>query len=333
MKFSNIILIWCLFSFSTPVNAQQFKAGQIEIRQISPFTIEAILEIYTEIHDDMTSIFVCWGDGNCSNLPLHEIYEVPDINANYHRFRGLYTYDLQGQYTISTSNCCWDTNIANIPSVVDPLFRLEASFQLINSSDSYNHSPSYQNPPFVVNPYDQFFSYNSSVQNNSADSLHIILDSISIAGYFFPEEFWPNLNSQILIDEDDGSFVWLSPPPLVNQYILKTVTTAYKGETMISLSDRYILLQTDLNTAINNIQESPFSIYPNPAQDILFLTENIDSKNKMWDYQIYDGNGRHLDSGKLEEPFLNIRTLQNGTYLLYLSNEDKTYIQPFLVIK
>ena len=83
--------------------------------------------------------------------------------------------------------------------------------------------------------------------------------------------------------------------------------------------------------AVNGNTNAVFSIYPNPSKQFLNITLNTNSNEKLKLAQIFDLNGRLVMEAALTTPRINIETLQNGTYLLLLKNEQgKGFSQKFI---
>lgn len=81
-----------------------------------------------------------------------------------------------------------------------------------------------------------------------------------------------------------------------------------------------------LGTLENNVNKDIFSIYPNPAKDILFIT----SKEKGIKAEIYDTAGRILTSASLQKNSVNISELTKGTYFIKLFTKDQSSVKKFI---
>ena len=80
---------------------------------------------------------------------------------------------------------------------------------------------------------------------------------------------------------------------------------------------------------IDNQLNTAFSLFPNPAKDILNIKLNGIIAVKL--AQIYDLNGRMVLESNLTSSVINIQTLFSGTYILLLRDENgKDYSQKFL---
>jgi hypothetical protein len=83
--------------------------------------------------------------------------------------------------------------------------------------------------------------------------------------------------------------------------------------------------------AVNGNTNSVFTIYPNPAKQVISISIDANSTEKLKDAQIFDLSGRMILETKLTSSQINIGTLKTGTYLLLLTNEQgKGFTQKFI---
>ena len=83
--------------------------------------------------------------------------------------------------------------------------------------------------------------------------------------------------------------------------------------------------------AVNGNTNSVFTIYPNPAKQVISISMDANSTETLKAAQIFDLSGRMILETKLTSPQINIGTLQTGTYLLLLTNEQgKGFTQKFI---
>ncbi|MBL0014073.1 MAG: VCBS repeat-containing protein [Flavobacterium sp.] len=82
---------------------------------------------------------------------------------------------------------------------------------------------------------------------------------------------------------------------------------------------------------VNANTNSVFTIYPNPAKQILSISVDANSTEILKSAQIFDLTGRLVLETTLTSSQINIGTLQSGTYLLLLKNEQgKGFTQKFI---
>lgn len=81
--------------------------------------------------------------------------------------------------------------------------------------------------------------------------------------------------------------------------------------------------------AVESFDNSQFSLYPNPAQNVLNIKTNDNLVMKL--AQVYDLNGKLILESDLVTPSINVETLATGTYIILLRDtKGKDYSQKFL---
>lgn len=78
--------------------AQKFAGGEIRARQTGTYSVDAIVDIFTSINDELPTIELCWGDGNfkptevlpssfnvisLDSTTSDFIWSVPQLEGNY----------------------------------------------------------------------------------------------------------------------------------------------------------------------------------------------------------------------------------------------------------
>ena len=79
--------------------------------------------------------------------------------------------------------------------------------------------------------------------------------------------------------------------------------------------------------AVNDQEKIEFSMFPNPATDVLNLTFP-EAVNKP--YSVYDLMGREVLKGSLNnttEAQLNVSTLQKGSYVLRIAGTTQKFVK------
>jgi len=90
-----------------------------------------------------------------------------------------------------------------------------------------------------------------------------------------------------------------------------------------------VLVVEGSTLGLDSYTSSEFSLYPNPANDVLNIKTNDNLQMKL--AQVYDLNGRLLLESELTTPTINVETLATGTYILLLRDANgKDYSQKFL---
>ena len=90
-----------------------------------------------------------------------------------------------------------------------------------------------------------------------------------------------------------------------------------------------ILYQTTLKVlGITEAEKESVKIYPNPTTDYVYL--KLNSKVKLETAKIYDLSGKLISQPKINEDRLDLRSLNQGIYLLKFTNSN---IQTIKIIK
>ncbi|MCG2610492.1 FG-GAP-like repeat-containing protein [Flavobacterium sp. SM15] len=90
-----------------------------------------------------------------------------------------------------------------------------------------------------------------------------------------------------------------------------------------------LLAVEGVTLSMNQFDTSVFTISPNPAKEVLNIRNNTTVAFNSG--QIFDLNGRLVQSSKLENSTINIQSLKTGTYIVVLrDSEGKDYSQKFV---
>ncbi|WP_395066362.1 FG-GAP-like repeat-containing protein [Flavobacterium sp.] len=94
------------------------------------------------------------------------------------------------------------------------------------------------------------------------------------------------------------------------------------------INQSLLVLEGSSPLSNNTFTTSEFSLYPIPANDVL----NITTANlKMISGKIYDLNGKTVLKSTINDASINIESLQSGTYILMLTDENgKVHAQKFI---
>ena len=80
---------------------------------------------------------------------------------------------------------------------------------------------------------------------------------------------------------------------------------------------------------INDVNDSGFEIYPNPAKD--FIRINTESQEVI-SYKIFDISGKQLSSGNLSKSqTIDISRFSKGLYFIELELDNRTVIEKFII--
>jgi len=335
--FRLLFILGCFLNCFTTVVAQDFLAGQIRVEQLSGLTIKVHFDLLVEIHQTVDYLPVCWGDGNCDNLPLVSVEDLPAFNAKYHHFNAFYTYSEQGTYAISTDICCWWEDLANLPNAGDAPFNLEASFSFVDEiNGTYNSTPVFDLLPYAQANFNEALSYPANIYDAEGDSISVKIEAIEavpIAGYVLPTAIFANPNNFFSMVENSGNLLWLTPPPFENKYVLCLQLSEYRNETLVSLSQQYIyfVIKEAPNSLITNNSESQINLFPNPSQARFFLAMPTTMQNNIESVSIYNQQGKLISSHLYLEEGYPITALSSGIYHVQLTLKEGSPINKFFV--
>lgn len=91
------------------------------------------------------------------------------------------------------------------------------------------------------------------------------------------------------------------------------------------------LKDLDLSTAVSLENEEHLTIFPNPAHDILYIS-NLDITNKILPFQIINIDGKIVQKGLLNSEGIDISSLNSGVFIITI-NTDKSSINKIFTIK
>ncbi|MFP8892693.1 zinc-dependent metalloprotease [Chryseobacterium sp. EZn1] len=138
-------------------------------------------------------------------------------------------------------------------------------------------------------------------------------------------------NVDILWSTDNGS-TWTTlltgTPNDGSENITIPDTLTNSGRIMIKGSHHIFFDINNANISVKNSNEdaapssTEIKLYPNPAKNILTLTNTSNEE-----YKIYDMSGRLVSGGNLESGTVNVNKLTNGTYIIQIAGFTKQFIK------
>ena len=92
---------------------------------------------------------------------------------------------------------------------------------------------------------------------------------------------------------------------------------------------------TTLNSSITSrepLEQSTFSIYPNPVVDVFTFDVNDKEISTKTVGKIYDNSGMVIQSFQIDasNPSISVKDLKSGIYLIYVEGENKSYTTKFI---
>jgi hypothetical protein len=119
---------------------------------------------------------------------------------------------------------------------------------------------------------------------------------------------WPVLN---ITDTSFRSIVGLGPGAI----------TASRSNECGTSETTAIFLYGDICTAVNEVEENSWFVYPNPASKEIYFSQ-LPKGNAH--YRIMDVSGRVIDTGLIASNRMNIQSINPGVYLLSITDEEIT---------
>lgn len=164
----------------------------------------------------------------------------------------------------------------------------------------------------------------------SADTQH--LDGynlyVSTTGTEVTDFGTDSIISVLEVPSDD----WTTYTVDLSSYIGQTIHIGWQHVA----TDKFLILLDDIkvevgdNVSTDNFVKSTFSVYPNPASDLINITS---SESNIAKITISDINGRvvkSFDFNNVSETSLNISDLANGVYMLNFDNDGVISTKKFI---
>jgi len=113
--------------------------------------------------------------------------------------------------------------------------------------------------------------------------------------------------------------------------VVYTATTSTAGSVAQGVQQPFEISIVGMNETATNISLTAF---PNPTADNLTL-QISDFKTEKLSYQIYDLQGKQLYSQQIVAPqtTVEMKSLPNSTYFIYVVNQENTRVQSFKILK
>jgi hypothetical protein len=152
----------------------------------------------------------------------------------------------------------------------------------------------------------------------------VYLNQVPNIGAGYGETFYLWQPGHGLTDSTSASGFWAKPETDI-AYTASVVDE--KGCSETAGEPTYII--NVLSLGVDEVKNSLFSVYPNPAKDELKI--NSEGKAKIDSYAIFDTRGLILSQNQLQAETINIEFLPSGIYLLRLhSNRGETQNMRFV---
>lgn len=104
-----------------------------------------------------------------------------------------------------------------------------------------------------------------------------------------------------------------------------------KPDTLQGYSKKLYFSDDVVITSSSDVSEIPLTIYPNPAQDRIFIKTNLDPINEI---QIWDIHGRKVNSTDIfANQWLDVSTLANGLYFVTYSYNGEAFTKKLQIVR
>lgn len=99
----------------------------------------------------------------------------------------------------------------------------------------------------------------------------------------------------------------------------------YVSQTIAGCESDFLKVTVTISTNVAETIHPPFSIYPNPVNDILYVSDNQPLK-----YEIYSVQGRLALKGEFKQNTIDVQSLEPGVYLLHITCDEGLIIKRFV---
>lgn len=165
------------------------------------------------------------------------------------------------------------------------------------------------------------FSINSTLKRLGSDHVHIAItdfNDTSYSGALSVAEFYLRVVNGLTTNNASGN--------IVSQMNLKNVLAIRNDGTEIPLklvNGTLTIKNVEISTASNSeIAITDITIFPNPAEDMLYFSG---LKDKKITASIYDASGKLITTSMVSNESINISALGSGLYFLRLNSEEGRY--------
>ncbi len=260
------ILLFVAFTFllwEVPLQANEFRAGVIQITQLTATTVEAKVALVVDIHADVTDLTLCWGDGACSSFPVLTPVVNDDWGIKTYEFTAQHSYPQVNTFTVFIEKCCYDDDLISMdnPEITD--FYIET--MIVLQSGELNTTPDFDQGHLTAGMTDSIQGIHGAVTDPEGDTYSATLcEPLNALDFLWPDEFFP-VGSDLFISEMDGSLGWVVPV-FEGFYVAQTCMEEFRDGTLISRTQRLTCFMIgDYTSAVGSLGDIGWSIYPNPV--------------------------------------------------------------------
>ena len=323
-----------LTALQSSTHANEFRAGEISVKQIGNSSVEATIHLIIDIHADLENLSIQWGDGFTSEFPVVSPEVIAVWGLKRYTIVDLYSYNQQGTYTISINECCIDDDVINVGNPSTQNFEVSTTFTLGND---FNTTPQYDNIGAGANQAGQIVGVLGWADDPEGDIYTAEFCDMNATGYVIPDEFTPAPNNELMLSPGTGGIVWATPL-FDGIYLAQVCISESRNGEEISSSKRVVcLLVGDFTaTSIQPISNAGFKIYPNPIQNkTLRLYTDQSISNENLNIQIFNTNQKLVASKQEVTGFellsFDLNEQSTGVYLILIESEGTWYYQRFFL--
>ncbi len=343
-KTTNLGMDWQLISIETPIYGIAFtdsinayaagkgpyvyetSDGGESWRRTTLYGISASYESVTVAHDSI--IYIVGTNGNIVTNKVFPPKEEFDINFTLANTVCQNNLTMINNLSTLSENFQWYIN--------DSLFSTEESPSLI-----FNEVGNY-----VIKLVGDSIGSNGMVRDSFSKS--IMVAPFSNAEFSVPDTVEVGENIIALNETDtatdyewyvNNNFVATSKNLTYPTFEIGTITFRLIAKNILSGSElplctdssvvkNVVVIDNDTTTSIALNDANNLNIYPNPANNLVFLKGNI---NKYTTYKIYNSLGKIVKTDHIKDEKIDVSSLLKGFYFIEIENE-KIYLRKRLVI-
>lgn len=324
-KLPSVIFFVVSIGFSN-VQAQDLKAGEINVKHLGGYSFEANVILYQHINTFVNRpyIFLDWGDGSNDTL-YGAIHGCGDANTTSYKYTKVHSYNGQGIYSIVTADSFRLAGIVNINNSQTEELSL-IYFLWVNSMLGMNSSAVALNcatDDWVCCNW----TYNPGCFDPDGDSISYGLIVPSNSNY----SAVPSTCNAVTGD------ITLSPTQVGQHFLCQEIKEWRKiGTTYsyIGATYRNMLINVASLSGIDDWRQSDEGLFinPNPATDKLSIRLSDSISLDGLSLSIYDALGRQCMVAGLEERIqeIGIAALPKGVYLLQVRGGEGVMSKKFV---
>ncbi|MDO1447213.1 T9SS type A sorting domain-containing protein [Rhodocytophaga aerolata] len=234
-------------------------------------------------------------------------------------YTATYTYAAAGIYLVSYTGGSRN-HVVNMTDGSTTRFYIELPL-FINQVIGLNSSPVFSTPPkFSATAGEKFTDEYGAIDAEGDSLVYKLVTPPAVAGYVFPHEAGGNTGNTFDINPSTGTITW-DMPVYVGKYVLVVQIEEWRQGVKIGLTYRDIEISVTGSSPVTppTAEERTFTIYPNPADDKLYI--NVPESTTETIAEIWSIKGqllirKQLQSSGHADGVIHIQHLPAGVYIL-----------------